>query len=296
MRTEAEIMNIILGVAMADERIRAVSMEGSRANPSAPKDKYQDYDITYYVTDVKALAADASGPWPGSWLSAFGTPLIVQEPDWNDGVIGLSGGGRHDIEKSYAWLMLLDDGIRVDLGIYSVNSYNDPNGEPSVVLLDKDGVLPELSAPSDRAYWVKRPSGDEFRACCNEFWWCLNNVAKGIARDELPYAMWMYNQAVRDMLNKMVEWHIGVMSDFSASAGKLGKYFRKYLPPELYKRYAATYSGADYREFWAAVYTICGLFHDLAVSVAGHLGFTYRQKEEDGMRAYLRMIKMECEW
>jgi aminoglycoside 6-adenylyltransferase len=41
MRTEHEIMDLLLNVAKADERIRAVSLEGSRANPTAPKDNYR---------------------------------------------------------------------------------------------------------------------------------------------------------------------------------------------------------------------------------------------------------------
>ena len=41
MRTEQEMMDLITGVAAADERIRAVRMEGSRANPAVPKDQYQ---------------------------------------------------------------------------------------------------------------------------------------------------------------------------------------------------------------------------------------------------------------
>ena len=56
MRTEAEMMDLILDVAKNDERIRAVRMEGSRANPAAPKDNYQDYDIIYYV--AKGIARD----------------------------------------------------------------------------------------------------------------------------------------------------------------------------------------------------------------------------------------------
>ena len=52
LRTEQEMIGLILSVAKTDERIRAVSMEGSRANSAVPKDQYQDYDITYYVTDM----------------------------------------------------------------------------------------------------------------------------------------------------------------------------------------------------------------------------------------------------
>jgi len=49
MRSEKEILDLIIKAAENDERIRAVMMVGSRADPDAPKDKYQDYDITYKV-------------------------------------------------------------------------------------------------------------------------------------------------------------------------------------------------------------------------------------------------------
>ena len=49
MRTEQEMMDLILGVAKTDERVRAVLMNGSRANHNAPKDNYQDFDVAYYA-------------------------------------------------------------------------------------------------------------------------------------------------------------------------------------------------------------------------------------------------------
>ncbi len=36
MRTEQEMMGLILGVAAANERVRAVVMNGSRADPTLP--------------------------------------------------------------------------------------------------------------------------------------------------------------------------------------------------------------------------------------------------------------------
>jgi len=53
MRTESEMIDLILSVANADERIRGVMLGGSRANPAVPKDCYQDYDIAFAVTDMK---------------------------------------------------------------------------------------------------------------------------------------------------------------------------------------------------------------------------------------------------
>ncbi len=53
MRTEREMYDLILGTAQADERIRAVYMNGSRTNANAPRDIFQDYDIVYAVTESR---------------------------------------------------------------------------------------------------------------------------------------------------------------------------------------------------------------------------------------------------
>jgi aminoglycoside 6-adenylyltransferase len=41
MRTEKEMMDIILNFAKNDERVRVVTMEGSKLNKNAPKDIFQ---------------------------------------------------------------------------------------------------------------------------------------------------------------------------------------------------------------------------------------------------------------
>lgn len=48
MRTEAEMLSLIKEVALEDENIRAAYIEGSRVNPNAPKDIFQDYEKGIY--------------------------------------------------------------------------------------------------------------------------------------------------------------------------------------------------------------------------------------------------------
>lgn len=275
MRTEQEMMDLILGVARADERIRAVLLVGSRANPNAPKDIYQDYDITYFVKDVAPFYNNAG------WVEEhFGKPLMMQMPECM----------RHPVgDGHFTYLMLFPDGNRIDLSFEFAEYVDD--GEPAVALLDKDGCLPPLPAPSDRHWRITPPTEREYTSCCNNFWWCLNNVAKGIAREELPYVMYMLNEVVRSELHGMINWYIGVQNGFALSTGKAGKYFKKYLPDNLYEQYGRTYSSSRREDIWTAVFAMSDLFHALALPVAGHFGFSYRQDEEDGMRKYLNKVK-----
>lgn len=278
MRTEQEMMDLILSVARSDERIRAVLLTGSRANPAVPKDLYQDYDIVYYV---EAIAPFYNNP---AWVEErFGKPLIMQMPE---AMRNPTGDGR------FNYMMIYPDGNRIDLS-FDFTKYID-NGEPAVVLLDKDkgsGFVPPLPVPSDKYWHITPPSSLFFYSCCNNFWWCLNNVAKGIARDELPYVMNMLNHYVRAELHDMIDWYIGTIHGFNIATGKTGKYFKKYLSPEFYTKFAATYSASDYADIWASIDVMCDLFHTLAVDVAAHFDFTYHQNEEDGIREYMRIVR-----
>lgn len=286
MRTEEEMLDLILEIANNDERIRAVYMNGSRTNPNVVKDKYQDYDIVFAVTETESFLSDKN------WITNFGEIAIVQEPDWNDAKTGLYG-GQSNPSRHYAWLMLFKDGNRIDLQIIIKEEAekNFTEDKLTKLLLDKDNFLPEIPLPTDEDYHVRKPNQDEYTAYCNDFWWCLNNVAKGIARDELPYAMEMYNLVVRRLLNGMIDWYIGIRTDFSVSTGKMSKYYKKYLPAELYRLYAETYSDSDYNNFWVSVFKACELFRTVALSVGKYFNFEYRQYEEDNIMDYISKIR-----
>ena len=120
----------------------------------------------------------------------------------------------------------------------------------------------------------------------------MNNVAKGIARDELSYAMKQFNEYVRNMLVQMLKWYVGVENDFSVSAGKEGKYFKKFLPTELYESFRRTYSDADYEHLWAAVMEMIRLFETAAKHVSTRMGFTYREEERKAIEAYIDSIRI----
>ncbi len=280
MRSEQEMFDLILNTAKTDERIRAVYMNGSRANPNVVKDKYRDYDIVYVVTETASFLKDKS------WISRFGDIAIVQEPDSND----LGWGQKADYSRSYCWLMLFKDGNRIDLHIQIKEAMEEEYTTDSLTipLLDKDNILPTIPPSNDKRYWVKKPTKPQYDGCCNEFWWCLNNVAKGIVRDQFPYAMRMYHETVHAELDKMLEWYIGVSTGFTITVGMWGKYFKKYLPDELYQLYTKTYS--SFESFWTTIFAACELFRIIAPVVGKHFGYAYNKSDDDNMMNYL--IKM----
>ena len=280
-RTEKEMMDLILKTAREDERILAVMMSGSRADPDAPKDMYMDYDIVYLVKDVKPF-------WDNrSWLEdRFGRIAVIQTPETSTLL-------PPDNDGKFVFLTIFEDCNRIDLTISAdadsiIADVSD--GEPAIVLLDKGDYLSAIK-PKDGHWNVSPPDEKRFRDCCNEFWWCLNNAAKGIVRDELPYAMEMFSHIVRDMLNVMTEWYIGMITDFSVSAGKMGKYFKRHLPEKYYQMYKDTYSDGSYENLWDAIFTACELFRSMAGEIAVRFGYTYNKQEDENMMSYMKWIK-----
>ncbi len=275
MRTPEEMFDLILSVAKEDERIRAVTMAGSRANKDCPVDVYQDFDIAFFVKDVAPF-------WDNEeWIAEkFGKPSLLQKPESMELI-------PPDNDGNYMYLMIFPDGNRIDLQFTSW-PYDD-DGEPMILLLDKDGTFPKIQIAEDHWY-IKRPTAKQFADCCNEFHWCLNNVAKGIAREEVAYVMMMLG-FVRDMLIMMLEWYAGMNHDFKISTGKCGKYFKKYLPETIYERFKDTYPNAETDSMWKATFEMLYLFGDVAREVATKLEFTYDDLEEQGIENYMKQVK-----
>ncbi|MBS3934481.1 MAG: aminoglycoside 6-adenylyltransferase [Truepera sp.] len=75
MRSESEMLALIVHTAQNDDRIRAVMLNGSRVNPRASRDIFQDFDVIYFVTDLASFTNNHR------WLERFGELMILQMPD-----------------------------------------------------------------------------------------------------------------------------------------------------------------------------------------------------------------------
>ncbi|WP_348652687.1 aminoglycoside 6-adenylyltransferase [Bacillus thuringiensis] len=104
------------------------------------------------------------------------------------------------------------DGNRIDLRIQTKEVMFEEYEKEKLTLslMDKDNLLPAIPYPTDIDYYVKKSPKGNYNCYTNNFWWWLQNVAKGIWRDELLYAKLMFEYTTRDYLDKMVTWWIGI--------------------------------------------------------------------------------------
>lgn len=138
------VVDRLLAVARADPRVRAVVLSGSCADPAAPVDRWSDHDVVFVVLDVAPYRADPT------WVDVFGERAIVQRPD------AMPGAPRRD-DGGEAWLMLFEDGSRIDLTLVPVEAMTSFRHDgPARVLVDHDGVVP-APPPSGAPHHVPGP-------------------------------------------------------------------------------------------------------------------------------------------
>ncbi|GIQ71428.1 aminoglycoside 6-adenylyltransferase [Xylanibacillus composti] len=270
MRSKQEMMKIILDFARSDERIRAVTLEGSRTNKHIPPDTFQDYDISYFVTDMEAFKES------DQWLDIYGRRIIMQKPEDMELF-------PPELGNWFSYLMLLEDGNKVDLTLIPVDEiqeYFDKSDGLVELLVDKDNRVRHEVIADDSRYWIQKPTAGEFDDCCNEFWWVSAYVVKGLARKEILYAIDHLNGIARPNLLRMMAWQIGFERGYTFSLGKNYKFIDRYLPAEDWERLISTYRTDGYAEMWQSLFACYALFRKHSTSLAANLGYMYPDYDE----------------
>ena len=266
MRTDTEMMNLILQIAESLQ-VEAVALSGSRANPRAPKDEFQDYDVVYIVDDLEDLISDLS------WLDQFGKRIIEQE---------VTLGHRR------LYLMLFEDGNRIDLTLCPKEHIQEwVDSEANFEVIKDDKGLFEAYQPNSKRYWTAPPTEEEFAASCNEFWWVSAYVVKAIRRNQLIYATdHLYGICQQELL-KVLAWQ--VTSDRGVvDIGKNYKYLFQHLPAEQEKEFSALLDLSSLDKITQSLFATMGLFDREAQILAQKMGFTYDKEVAEKMIAYAK--------
>lgn len=284
MRAEAEMMDLILKKAAGDERIRAVAMDGSRANKNAVHDKYSDFDIVYYVTDVREFTRDKS------FIYYFGDILIVQYPkDW------YSHPYNYDSHDTFVCLMQFADGNRIDLSLVDIRNIakEKDNTEPRIILLNKDHFPELIPVDEEEAFFLQPPLRMEFYNTSNEFRWLSIYISKGLCREEFYYARYSYEVLIMPMFMKMLNWKIGMMHNFQITTGSHYKYLKRFLSKEEMIRLQGIFPNGQYEDMWEKLFLMYDYFDELEAEVAEHFHYPRDKQETKRVREFLEQRRSE---
>ena len=264
MRIEPEMLDLIFQTAKVLQ-VEAVAMSGSRTNPKAPKDEFQDYDVIYVVDDLDNLTSDLS------WLNQFGKRIIEQ---------------HNVLEHRHLYLMLFEDGNRIDLTLCPKEYIKEwvESEADFTVLEDTKGLFAPYS-PSPQRYWTSPASQTDFEKACNEFWWVSAYVVKGICRKQLLYATdHLYGICQQELL-KVLAWQV-VSDRGKVNIGKNYKHLFNYLPAEKEKEFSNLLDFSSLEKITQSLFATMKLFHQEAQSLANKMGFDYDKEVAERMIEY----------
>jgi len=263
-RSEAQMFDLIIQTAKS-LKVQAVAMSGSRTNPKAPKDEFQDYDVVYVVDDLDTLTSNLA------WLDQFGARIIEQH--------NILGNRR-------LYLMLFEDGNRIDLTLCPKEYIKEwvESEADFTVLEDPKGLFSPYS-PNPQRYWTNPASPIDFEKACNEFWWVSAYVVKGICRKQLFYATdHLYGICQQELL-KILAWQVA--SDRgTVDVGKNYKYLFSYLPAEKEKEFSNLLDFSSSDKITQSLFATMDLFHQEAQSLAQKMGFNYDKEVAEKMIQY----------
>lgn len=284
MRSEADVINQVLAYATTEPSVRAVI----RTN-LLPKRKYQhSYEFYFVVDDIEKYDGDV-------FRDSFDERILLYRGDKNYPEM---------FPNTKAHLMVFKDGITLVIEASDketfLSHFNREHSHENVFdaetykkLLDKDGLLPEIERLEEtQTLFAKAPSKEEFDGINSEFFWVLKTFSEYTLRKELPAAMFYLNIAVRDLLNRMLRWHIYLQHGTTVDMGILDSNMEKLLEKELFELYKRTYPSADYDDIKKAFDAVVELWHKAGSSVAKHCGYAYPEETEKAMLDFIRTLDL----
>lgn len=284
MRTEKEIIDNIMDVAVIDENVRAVI----RTDLLPVREYLYIYNFYFIVSDVERYNSDEV------FEKCFGERILLYRGDKNYPDM---------FPNTKAHLMVFQDGVTIVINTIDKDTFlqkyngeleyeNVWVGDTFQKILDKDNVLPKIERLEEKqTLFAQRPLETEFLSTCNEFWWVLKTFVEYTLRKELPSAMFYLNVAVRDLLNKMLRWHIYLQAGHPVDMGILDSNLEKLLEKEYFLMYKKTYPEADYESMWRTYDAVVQLWSKVGHIVAERCGYHYPDETEKNMLEFIRKLR-----
>jgi aminoglycoside 6-adenylyltransferase len=272
-----DIIERVVEWARKHEQIRVAILTGSRAG-GAQIDEFSDYDVALYGYNFEPFLHS------NTWIREIGDYWVYQKERTEE-----------DEFEVPSRLIVLEGGDRVDLTFHPLlmlRRYLErglPDGLDGGyrVILDKDGITPNLPAPSNNAFKVGRPTRDVFLQTVHDFWFEVLGLAKYLKRNDLYFAKTIQLRYVQDLVFRTIVWHTQAGHDWDRATHPLGKRMDSWADDDIKRELPKLFSGYDLEESWKSLFAVAEFYGRLGRGVAASLGYPYPAKVEENVMKYV---------
>ena len=282
-----EVIDNLVQWAEQRDSIRAMLLTSTRAVPDAPLDRFSDYDVVLIVEDIHPFYEDRI------WLEDFGEVLVAYwDPIYPDPDTRTEKFGN---VTQYA------HGLKIDFTLCPIQWLQQVVQAPTLpaeldagyrILLDKDHLTEGMRPPTYTGYIPVVPTEAVYQTAVNDFFTDPPYVAKCLLRGEFLPAKWCLDYDMKHVyLRQMLEWKIGLDTNWSVPVGALGKGLKKHLPSEIWSQLENTYAGAAISENWEALFRTTALYRQVAMEVGEQLGYTYPLELDQRVNSFVKEMQ-----
>jgi aminoglycoside 6-adenylyltransferase len=265
----------VIAWAKTEDAIRAAIVEGSRARPDAHPDRFSDYDLNLYVTDVaQFIRSDA---WIGRISPAWAMETEI-DPDRTSSRLVLFAGG-YDIDFKFVPVTMLHACVEQQ-------TLPDEYQRGYQVVLDKDGLAARLPPPEYRAVARSKPTNEQFLYAVNVFWFELFHLVKNLHRQELWHVK-IRDACIKNRLLQMIEWHAQASHGWDYETWMVGKYMQSWVAPEIWQAFSEIFARFDVEDSWRAVRALMPLYRRLASETARQFNYAYPYEMDQAISGFI---------
>ena len=158
------------------------------------------------------------------------------------------------------------------------------------MILDKDGIAPELPEPTDDPFRTDCPPGEYVTDCANEFYFSCTYAQRALFREEIQFVRHVFETRLHPELLRMLTYLAGSRGGFPVNTGKYGRWLNRYLSAEEQGMLSSAYDLHSLEASQQALDTAMELFRRSLAEVCGALGCEDPGYHEIIM-GYLRTLK-----
>jgi len=253
--------------AQAEANVRAAIVIGSRARTDHPADEWADLDIIVFAADIERYIASAD------WVGNIGV-------HWLTFMERTPGGG-------WERRVLFDGGLDVDFALdpaaelaHLATGAIPPDAADIIqrgvrVLVDKDGLLAQLSAIAPQVPPYQPPAESEFLNLVHDFWYHTVWTVKHLRRGEVWWAKSCCDMYLKERLRRMLEWHAHAVNGPEHDTWMRGRFLEEWADPHAVAQLPQVFAHYDRQDIARALRATMELFRWLAVETAERWGYAY---------------------
>jgi len=276
MLSGESIVQRLISYAEGEPRIQAMVLFGSRARAEKKADKFSDYDLIFFVSDVDYFIHT------DKWLRGIAEPKIsFVEPT---------------AVQDYERRVFFDNAVDMDFLFYNVMDVERITADPIIqsfyekgykILVDKIDYARLVASGRIITRDTLRFTDQAYMNQVNDFWFHTIWSTKKMRRGEIWAAKNCIDGYLKNKLREMLEQEALARNGAEFAIWHDGRFFDEWVDPTIRSGIGDAYGKYDSESLRVALDKTMDLFADLAKRVAPQLQTSYPSHVEEYARRML---------